>query len=196
MKKLFVLLCALTLVLGMVGSASALGFTLDSYAVKLNDSDPGLVLYWEPILEVSASIGDLEVGDAVTFKLFELGTKEESVGWDDIWWKDIEVDFDFSSPDVLGTGEGHTRGKYIGDKGVVRWDNPTSFIFGDTGLFTIDLLDAKFGTPGSADIFAKLTYVSADTAAAPVPEPATILLMGTGLLGLVAYSRKRYSKKS
>ncbi|MEA3241376.1 MAG: PEP-CTERM sorting domain-containing protein, partial [Pseudomonadota bacterium] len=32
-------------------------------------------------------------------------------------------------------------------------------------------------------------------AAAPVPEPSTILLMGIGLLGLVGYSRKR-SKKS
>lgn len=33
-------------------------------------------------------------------------------------------------------------------------------------------------------------------AAAPVPEPSTILLMSTGLLGLVAYNRKRFSKKS
>lgn len=52
---------------------------------------------------------------------------------------------------------------------------------GGTSLF--------YGTGGQA-------FVAYEDTAAPVPEPSTILLMGAGLLGLVGYNRKRFSKKS
>ena len=87
----------------MVGVAGALTFTLDSYDVTLNDSDPGLMLYWNPILSTPVS-ADFEVGDSLTFALFELGTDETWSNPDDKVEKNITVDFDFSSPSVNEIG--------------------------------------------------------------------------------------------
>jgi hypothetical protein len=52
--------------------------------------------------------------------------------------------------------------------------------------FNIATLTAIGTEPGS----------TIDDAAAPVPEPSTMLLMGTGILGLVAYGRKRFNQKA
>ena len=50
---------------------------------------------------------------------------------------------------------------------------------------------------GNSDSPATLSHMSAyNGGSTPVPEPATILLLGSGLLGLVGHSRKRFSKKS
>ena len=108
----------------MVGTASALVFTLDSYDVTLNDNDPGLALYWSPILSTPAS-ADLEVGDSITFALFELGTYETWSNPDDEEEQIISVEFDFSSPEANATVTGETVvprwGHTVHDRGDRPW---------------------------------------------------------------------------
>ena len=69
--------------------------------------------------------------------------------------------------------------------------------------FSLDVAMLDFTMPISISIESSwgseietstLTVQGAETA--PVPEPSTILLMGAGLLGLVGFNRKRFSKKS
>ena len=55
-----------------------------------------------------------------------------------------------------------------------RWQN-----VGSDGQKSLKLV----GTPGNGDV------------GSPVPEPATLLLVGSGLIGLVGYSRKKSKKK-
>jgi len=55
-------------------------------------------------------------------------------------------------------------------------------ISGDTGSVTIDLS----GTAG-----ALATFIYTYTPAAPIPEPATMILFGTGLLGIAGIGRKK-----
>jgi hypothetical protein len=181
---------ALVMGLGGVVAAAPIQFTLQSYNVSLNESDPGLKLYWDPIL-TQPKTWNLDVGQSVTFNLFRIGTTEVAVNGDDEAKKPIVVNFAWAAPPsvIPDNVNGETSGWswWFIDGGVVDWsDSPAVFNFGNGGQFRLSLYDANFGVPGYATIEAKLKYVSAS-----VPEPMSFLLLGLGLLGIGAVRRKK-----
>ena len=75
---------------------------------------------------------------------------------------------------------------------------------GINGAFTINVLTslnydgsvnaALWSTDGTFDF--NYATLSADTGAAPVPEPGTMMLLGFGMLGLVVYGKRRMNKEA
>lgn len=145
---------------------------------------------------------DLDVGNSITFDLFDIWTTEGSVNPDDTVPQSIFVDFDLTNPVASGTAGGSS----VGEKklwgafqgGSVSWGSPVSLMFGNGGQIDFALSDETFnwglfGThPGQrhgATVQLTATYVSESVAAVPLPASGLLLIAGLG--GLAAVRRRK-----
>jgi hypothetical protein len=164
-------------------------------------SDPGLVVSANPT-SGTGTFNIANVGESITFALFDIWTAEGTVNSDDLIPQSINVDFDMTSPEANGTLGGSSVGEsmFFGlfQGGSVSWGSPLSLLFGNGGQLDLALNDADFNwglfgtTPGQkhgATINLTATYVSESIA--PVPLPATGLLLIAGLGGLAVARRRK-----
>ena len=110
----------------------------------------------------------------------------------------------FTSPTGINGGQGTTYTATItgsvapiaNNGGVsINFDNnPVVFTFSNangTGSFSLALADVFLETGQQANLTAGTTGQQA-----PIPEPATLLLLGTGLTGIAAKMRKRRKERT
>ena len=170
--------------------------TVDGIAVKLEAMPTTANLTWNG----TEGPGNIDIGNGVV-----LAGDGDGIGILDDEIQNGEMLKVSFIPDVI-VNEIYLLDLFSGEKGIYEFDDDGNFILVEGGNVDWGFLSivtgnsdstswVTFSTPENSGNW-DYAVAGMDVDVAPVPEPSTMLLMGSGLLGLVGYSRKRFSKKS
>ena len=194
MKKVLAFLCVMTMVLTIAGTANAILFDFDALSPGATEAD--VSTYMTDIMNSHGVAGSvIAIATEVSNGTAPLGT--DSFIKNMTTYNEHQFGFYFEHPlQAVSFDWGVVSDPFaFTADGVELFSQPESLwasghvdiVFADYGLGSVSLLGFHDGGAG---------YISMDNLeVTPSPEPATLLLMGSGLLGFAGVGRKRYMKR-